>query len=250
MMGAERRSMVMTEEEKRLTAYHESGHALVGFFSPASDPIHKATIIPRGRALGMVMRLPLGDRISVSREKLNADIAVAMGGRVAEELIFGHDKVTAGAASDIEQATKIARHMVTQWGMSDKLGPMSYGENQQEVFLGHSVTQTKSVSEATAQLIDAEVRKLVEGGFGTAKSIISTNLERLHDLANALLEHETLTGEEVGAVLRGEPFPKSSPPHEPPSAAAPSGGKRGSVPTTAPPKEDTGGMEPSPQPGA
>ena len=173
MMGAERRSMVMTEEEKRLTAYHESGHALVGFFSPASDPIHKATIIPRGRALGMVMRLPLGDRISVSREKLNADIAVAMGGRVAEELIFGHEKVTAGAASDIEQATKIARHMVTQWGMSDKLGPMSYGENQQEVFLGHSVTQTKSVSEATAQLIDAEIRRLVEGGFGTAKTIIA-----------------------------------------------------------------------------
>ena len=174
-----------------------------------------------------------------------------MGGRVAEELIFGHEKVTAGAASDIEQATKIARHMVTQWGMSDKLGPMSYGENQQEVFLGHSVTQTKSVSEATAQLIDAEVRQLVEGGFGTAKTIIGQNLERLHDLANALLEHETLTGEEVGAVLRGEPIPKSSPPREPPSAAAPSGGKRGSVPTTAaPPKDDAGGMEPSPQPGA
>jgi cell division protease FtsH len=251
MMGAERRSMVMTEEEKRLTAYHESGHALVGYLSPASDPIHKATIIPRGRALGMVMRLPLGDRISVSREKLNADIAVAMGGRVAEEMIFGHEKVTAGAASDIEQATKIARHMVTQWGMSDKLGPMSYGENQQEVFLGHSVTQTKSVSEATAQLIDAEIRKIVEGGFGTAKTIISENLDRLHDLASALLEHETLTGEEVGAVLRGEPIPKSPPPQEPPSAAAPTGGKRGSVPNTAPPpKDDTGGMEPSPQPGA
>ena len=151
MMGAERRSMVMTEDEKRLTAYHEAGHAIVGCNSPASDPIHKATIIPRGRALGMVMRLPEGDRISVSREKLNADIAVAMGGRVAEELIFGHEKVTAGAASDIEQATKIARHMVTHWGMSDELGPMSYGENQQEVFLGHSITQTKHVSEATAQ---------------------------------------------------------------------------------------------------
>jgi cell division protease FtsH len=158
--------------------------------------------------------------------------------------------VTSGAASDIEQATKIARHMVTQWGMSEKLGPMSYGENQQEVFLGHSVTQTKSVSEATAQLIDAEVRQLVEDGFQTAKAIIGQNLERLHDLANALLEHETLTGEEVGAVLRGEPIPKSSPPHEPPGAAAPSGGKRGSVPTTAPPKGDTGGLEPSPQPGA
>ena len=171
-----------------------------------------------------------------------------MGGRVAEELIFGYEKVTAGAASDIEQATKIARHMVTQWGMSDKLRPMSYGENQQEVFLGHSVTQTKSVSESTAQLIDAEIRRLVEAGFDTAKTIIAENLERLHDLANALLEHETMTGEEVGAVLRGEPMPKS-PPHEPPSAAAPSGGKRGSVPTTAPPKNGTSGLAPSPPTG-
>jgi cell division protease FtsH len=249
MMGAERRSMVMTEDEKRLTAYHEAGHAIVGCHSPASDPIHKATIIPRGRALGMVMRLPEGDRISVSREKLNADIAVAMGGRVAEELIFGHEKVTAGAASDIEQATKIARHMVTHWGMSDELGPMSYGENQQEVFLGHSITQTKHVSEATAQLIDSEIRKIVDEGYSTAWSIISNDLDKLHDLANALLEHETLTGEEIGAVLRGEPLPRSSGPSDvPPSATAPSG-KRGSVPTTAAPK-DTGGLEPSPQPGA
>jgi cell division protease FtsH len=248
-MGAERRSMVMTEDEKRLTAYHEAGHALVGHFSPASDPIHKATIIPRGRALGMVMRLPEGDRISVSREKLNADIAVSMGGRVAEELIFGYDKVTAGAASDIEQATKIARHMVTHWGMSDKLGPLSYGENQQEVFLGHSVTQTKNVSEATSQLIDSEIRRLVEAGYETAQNVIKGNVPLLNDLANALLEHETLTGEEVSAILRGEPMPKA-PPHETPSAAAPAGGKRGSVPTTAPPPRDTGGMEPSPQPGA
>src|SRR5918996_135866 len=249
MMGAERRSMVMTEDEKRLTAYHEAGHAIVGYHSSASDPIHKATIIPRGRALGMVMRLPEGDRISVSREKLNADISVAMGGRVAEELIFGHEKVTAGAASDIEQATKIARHMVTQWGMSDKLGPMVYGENQQEVFLGHSITQSQNISEATARLIDAEIRGIVDDGYTGAQDIISNNLDRLHDLANALLEHETLTGEEVSAVLRGDPMPKA-PPQEPPSAAAPSG-RRGSVPTTAPPpKDDAGGMEPSPQPGA
>jgi cell division protease FtsH len=250
MMGAERRSMVMTEDEKRLTAYHEAGHAIVSFHSPASDPIHKATIIPRGRALGMVMRLPEGDRISVSREKLNADIAVAMGGRVAEELIFGHEKVTAGAASDIEQATKIARHMVTHWGMSDELGPMSYGENQQEVFLGHSITQTKHVSEATAQMIDSEIRKIVDEGYSSAWSIVSNDLDKLHDLANALLEHETLTGEEIGAVLRGDPMPKSSGPSDvPPSATAPTG-KRGSVPTTAPPKDAPGGMEPSPQPGA
>ena len=211
MMGAERRSMVMTEEEKRLTAYHEFGHALVGYFSPASDPIHKATIIPRGRALGMVMRLPEGDRISVSREKLKADIAVAMGGRVAEELIFGYDKVTAGAASDIEQATKIARHMVTQWGMSDKLGPMAYGENQQEVFLGHSITQSQERlrgDRAADRRRDPPARR--RAAIGTAQTIIASNLERLHDLANALLEHETLTGEEVGAVLRGEPMPKSA----------------------------------------
>ena len=249
MMGAERRSMVMTEDEKKLTAFHEAGHALVGHFSPASDPIHKATIIPRGRALGMVMRLPEGDRISVSREKLEADIAVAMGGRVAEELIFGHDKVTAGASSDIEQATKIARHMVTHWGMSDKLGPIAYGENQQEVFLGHSVTQTKNVSEETAQLIDSEIRELVDTGYDKARNLITDNIDRLNDLANALLEHETLTGDEISAILRGEPMPKTPPP-EPPSASAPTGGKRGSVPSTAPDDaEDTGGMEPSPQPG-
>ncbi len=250
MMGAERRSMVMTEDEKKLTAFHEAGHALVGHFSPASDPIHKATIIPRGRALGMVMRLPEGDRISVSREKLEADIAVAMGGRVAEELVFGHDKVTAGASSDIEQATKIARHMVTHWGMSDKLGPIAYGENQQEVFLGHSVTQSKNLSEETAQLIDTEIRQLVDTGYEKARTLITESLERLHDLANALLEHETLTGDEISAILRGEPMPKA-PPQEPPSASAPTnGGKRGSVPSTAPDdSEDTGGMEPSPQPG-
>ncbi|MEM9442770.1 MAG: ATP-dependent zinc metalloprotease FtsH [Pseudomonadota bacterium] len=251
MMGAERRSMVMTEDEKKLTAFHEAGHALVGHFSPASDPIHKATIIPRGRALGMVMRLPEGDRISVSREKLEADIAVAMGGRVAEELVFGHDKVTAGASSDIEQATKIARHMVTQWGMSDKLGPIAYGENQQEVFLGHSVTQSKNLSEETAQLIDAEIRQLVDTGYDKARTLINDHIDRLNDLANALLEHETLTGDEISAILRGEPMPKAPPP-EPPSASAPSGGKRGSVPSTSPADddaEDTGGMEPSPQPG-
>jgi cell division protease FtsH len=158
--------------------------------------------------------------------------------------------VTAGAASDIEQATKIARHMVTHWGMSDKLGPMSYGENQQEVFLGHSITQQKQISESTAQLIDAEIRGLVDEGYARARDVISSEIHRLHDLANALLEHETLTGEEIGAILRGEPMPKpSAQVHE--AGAAPSGGKRGSVPTTAPPPKDAApGMEPSPQPGA
>ncbi|WGF87308.1 ATP-dependent zinc metalloprotease FtsH [Marinivivus vitaminiproducens] len=256
MMGAERRSMVMTEEEKRLTAYHEAGHAIVGFFCPASDPIHKATIIPRGRALGMVMRLPEGDRISVSREKLTTDIAVAMGGRVAEELIFGHDKVTAGASSDIQQATKIARHMVTQWGMSDELGPVGYGENQQEVFLGHSVTQSKNVSEATAQKIDQEIRKLIEAGYSKANSMLVEHNDKLHDLANALLEYETLTGEEIAAILRGQPMPKperhsSAEPTAPTDSGAtpsPSGGRRSSVPSSRPASD--GGIEPSPQPGA
>ncbi|MCB2053378.1 MAG: cell division protein FtsH, partial [Geminicoccaceae bacterium] len=250
MMGAERRSMVMTEEEKRLTAYHEGGHAVVAFFSPASDPIHKATIIPRGRALGMVMRLPEGDRISVSRERLDADIAVAMGGRVAEELIFGHEKVTAGAASDIQQATRIARHMVTQWGMSDELGPVGYDENQQEVFLGHSVTQQKNVSEATAQKIDTEIRRIVETGYKRAREVLEEHLALLHELSSKLLEHETLTGDEIRAILRGEPMPASKSYDDTPPKSDTPGGKRGSVPTTKPrDDEGPGDFHPEPQPG-
>jgi cell division protease FtsH len=249
MMGAERRSMVMTEDEKKLTAFHEAGHAVMAYYSPASDPIHKATIIPRGRALGMVMRLPLGDRLSVSREKLKADIAVAMGGRVAEEQVFGHDKVTAGASSDIQQATKIARHMVTQWGMSESLGPIGYDENQQEVFLGHSVTQSKNVSEATAQQIDNEIRKIVEEGYHLAQTTLRERSDELHALANALLEHESLNGEEIGAIIRGEPMPKPAKAADSPSKpTAPTGGKRGSVPTTKPADEGPHG-DPAPQPG-
>ncbi len=250
MMGAERRSMVMTEDEKKLTAYHEAGHAVMAYYSPASDPIHKATIIPRGRALGMVMRLPLGDRLSVSREKLKADIAVAMGGRVAEEQVFGHDKVTAGASSDIQQATKIARHMVTQWGMSDALGPIGYDENQQEVFLGHSVTQSKNVSEATAQKIDNEIRKIVEEGYHLAQETLREKSNDLHALAQGLLEYESLTGEEINAILRGEPMPKPArAPEQPPKSSAPTGGKRSSVPTTRPADGGPSG-DPAPQPGA
>ena len=158
MMGAERRSMVMSEDEKKLTAYHEGGHAIVTLHVPASHPIHKATIIPRGRALGMVMRLPEADQLSQSREQMESDLAIAMGGRVAEELIFGHDKVTSGASGDIKQATGLARAMVTQWGMSDELGPLAYGDNQDEVFLGHSVSRQQSMSEETARKIDSEVR--------------------------------------------------------------------------------------------
>src|ERR1035437_7612233 len=168
MMGAERRSLVMTDEEKMLTAYHEGGHAIVALNVKATDPVHKATIIPRGRALGMVMQLPERDKLSMSREQMTSRLAIMMGGRVAEEMVFGREKVTSGAASDIEQATKLARLMVTRWGLSDKLGTVAYGENQDEVFLGYQVSRQQNISEATAQTIDAEVRKLVEAGYAEA----------------------------------------------------------------------------------
>ena len=202
MMGAERRSLAMTDEEKKLTAYHESGHAIIAFYSPDSDPIHKATIIPRGRALGMVMRLPEGDRISMSRSKLLADLKVAMGGRLAEEMIFGVGKVTTGASSDIRMATDIARRMVTEWGMSDKLGFQCYGEPQQEVFLGHSLgSQRQGISETTAQIIDEEVRIILDTCYHEARKILIDKQDQLHILAKGLLEYETLTGEEIKTLL-------------------------------------------------
>jgi cell division protease FtsH len=203
MMGAERRSMVMTEEEKRNTAYHEGGHALVALTVPAADPVHKATIIPRGRALGMVMQLPEGDRYSVNYEQMTSRLAIMMGGRVAEELIFGKDKVTSGASSDIQAATSLARNMVTRWGYSDKLGLVSYGDNQEEVFLGHSVSRTQNVSEETANIIDAEVKRLVQAGYDEAKKILTKRLKDLHTLAKALLEYETLSGDEIIGALKG-----------------------------------------------
>lgn len=244
MMGAERRSMVMTDEEKRLTAYHEGGHAIVAMNLPASDPIHKATIIPRGRALGMVVRLPEGDRISLSREKLETDISVAMGGRIAEEMIFGYDKVTSGASSDIKMATQIARSMVTQFGMSDDLGPLSYNENEQEVFLGHSVTQTKNVSENTANAIDAEVRRIVDEGYKRAQDILISKEDQLHRLAEALLEYEALNGDEIGSILRGETFSRPDNDEPPPRR-----GHRGTVPNSGD-AAGTGDLEPKPQPGS
>lgn len=204
MMGAERRSMVMSDQEKKLTAYHEAGHAIVALHEPQSDPIHKATIVPRGRALGMVMRLPEGDRLSMARDKLHADLAVAMGGRVAEEIIFGDQKVTTGASGDIKMATDMARRMVTEWGMSDKLGMLHYGGDQEEVFLGHSVARTKNMSDATAAVIDAEIRRFVEAGYARAKHVLTENLDQLHKLAQGLLEHEMLSGDEIKALLRGE----------------------------------------------
>lgn len=202
MMGAERRSMVMTEQEKKLTAYHEAGHALVSLYKKHSDPIHKATIIPRGRALGMVMRLP-EDRVSMSRAKLMADLAVAMGGRIAEEVIFGEDMITTGASSDIQQATNIAKHMVTEWGMSEKMGMIKYGDNSQEVFLGHSVTQTKSISDKTAEMVDGEVRRIVDESYLDAKTIITKHIDQLHEIALALIEYETLTGDEIRDLMAG-----------------------------------------------
>jgi len=205
MMGAERKSMIMTEEEKKLTAYHEGGHALVALSVPATDPVHKATIIPRGRALGMVMQLPERDKFSMSYEQMTSRLAILFGGRVAEEMIFGKEKVTSGASSDIGQATKLARAMVTKWGFSDLLGAVEYGENQEEVFLGHSVARNQNVSEDTAKLIDQEVKRLVKSGEDEARRILTEKMEDLHTLAKALLEYETLTGDEIVNALKGVP---------------------------------------------
>src|SRR3569623_681408 len=204
MMGAERKPLGMTEEEKMLTAYHEGGHAIVGRNVAATDPIHKATIIPRGRALGMVMQLPERDKLSMSLEQMTSRLAIMMGGRVAEEMIFGNEKVTSGAASDIEQATRLARMMVTRWGLSKELGTVSYGENNDEVFLGMQVNRQQNVSEATAQKIDTEVRRLVETGYKDATRILTEKRADLEALAKGLLEFEPLSGDEIVDLLKGK----------------------------------------------
>jgi cell division protease FtsH len=245
MMGAERRTLVMTEDEKRLTAYHEAGHAICALNVAATDPVHKATIIPRGRALGMVMQLPERDKLSMSVEQMTSRLAIMMGGRIAEELIFGKEKVTSGAASDIEQATRLARMMVTRWGLSDALGTVSYGENQEEVFLGHSVSRTQNVSEETAQKIDSEIRRLVEEGLAEARGILTAHANDLETLAQGLLEYETLTGEEIRNLLAGKP-----PVRETPEDTTPT--KSSTVPLTKKPRRptgepDAGGLEPQPQ---
>ncbi|MDP6406153.1 MAG: ATP-dependent zinc metalloprotease FtsH [Alphaproteobacteria bacterium] len=247
MMGAERRSMVMSDEEKKLTAYHESGHAVVAARCSASDPIHKATIIPRGRALGMVQRLPERDRLSVSREKMLADITVAMGGRIAEEHVFGHDKVTSGASQDIEVATHFAREMVTRYGMSEELGPLTYAENQEEVFLGHSVARTQNISEKTSETIDAEIRRIVEECYVRAEEILTGEMDKLHKVAAALLDYETLTGDEINEIMAGHDIERQKPsdtPEDqmPPSAVPTSGGPGGKSPKGKP------GFGPEPQP--
>jgi cell division protease FtsH len=243
MMGAERRTLVMSEEEKRLTAYHEAGHAVVALKVPATDPVHKATIIPRGRALGMVMQLPERDKLSMSFEQMTSRLAIMMGGRVAEEIIFGKDKVTSGAASDIQQATKLARLMVTQWGFSEQLGTVMYGENQDEVFLGMSVGRQQNVSEATAQKIDGEIRRLVEAGYDEATRLLTENRDELEVLAKGLLEYETLTGEEIRDLLNGKPPLRDSGEPKPPSrsSAIPTAGRN------RPRGEPDTGLEPQPQ---
>ena len=244
MMGAERRSMVMTEDEKKLTAYHEAGHALVGLKVRKHDPLHKVTIIPRGRALGVTMSLPERDRLSFSKLELESKLAVMYGGRVAEELVFGKENVTTGAGNDIQQATSWARRMITEFGFSDKLGRLRYSDNEEEIFLGHSVTRQKNISDKTAALIDEEVRRLIDEAEKTARVILTKDRKELEIIAKALLEYETLTGDEVNALLRGESIirPEDEPPGE--------SGHKSSVPSAGKSKKDKGasGMDPEPQP--
>ncbi|MBV6521519.1 MAG: ATP-dependent zinc metalloprotease FtsH [Gemmatimonadaceae bacterium] len=232
MLGAERKSLVMKEEERRLTAYHEAGHAVCAIMVKGNDPLHKVTIVPRGRALGLAFTLPEDDRVSVTREQIEARLAMAYGGRVAEELIFGRDRVTTGAASDIQQATGIARRYVTQWGLSDAIGPILVGDNEQEVFLGQQIMSRREVSEKTAQMVDAEVKNVIDRAFEKARATLTEHFDLLHRVAKALLERETLAREDIAVLMRGEelpprpPLPPASPAstplgHVPPKAAVP-----------------------------
>jgi cell division protease FtsH len=242
MMGAERRTLVMTDDEKRLTAYHEAGHAIVALNVPATDPVHKATIIPRGRALGMVMQLPERDKLSMSYEQMTSRLAIMMGGRIAEEMIFGKEKVTSGAQSDIEQATRLARMMVTRWGFSPELGTVAYGENQEEVFLGMSMGRQQNISESTAQTIDSEVRRLVEDGLIDARRILTEKQADLEALAKGLLEYETLSGDEIRNLIDGQPPIRDS-------GDASSSARGSAVPTAGRgrPRETDGRLKPQPQ---
>jgi cell division protease FtsH len=240
MMGAERRSMVMTEKDKEETAYHEAGHALVGLHVPGNDPLHKVTIIPRGRALGVTMNLPEADRYSLKFREITAKLAMMFGGRLAEEIIYGPENVSTGASNDIQQATNLARRMVTEWGMSEKLGRLRYVDNQEEVFLGHSVTRSQTISGATAKLIDEEVRRIIEEAETKARTVLTEHIDELHAIAKALLEYETLSGDEVRDLLAGKPIRQggdNTGPHKP----------RSSIPTSGTaPKPTTGGFEPKP----
>ena len=247
LMGAERRSMVMSEDEKKLTAYHEAGHAVVMLHVKGHEPLHKVTIIPRGRALGLAMYLPERDRLSQSITEIRALIASAFGGRVAEDMIFGAENVTTGAAQDIKVATQYARRLVTEFGFSDKLGPLRYADNEEEVFLGHSVTQRKNVSDATAAVIDSETRRFVEEGEAEARRILEKYRDQLEMIAEALLEHETLDRAEIDALLRGDPIERAKPP-EPPTGAPTGAGPRSSIPGGKRRRGPEPGGEPTPQP--
>jgi cell division protease FtsH len=244
MMGAERRSMAMTEEEKLATAYHEAGHAIVNIVVPGNDPLHKVTIIPRGRALGVTMSLPERDRLSYSKTWCEGKIAMAFGGRVAEQIVYGREHLNTGASSDITQATNIARRMVTEWGMSEKLGPLLYNENQQEVFLGHAITQRQNMSEDTARLIDEEVRRIVVAGEQKAWEVLTAHRTQLEAITMALMEYETINGDEVATLMRGEKIVRRSDDEGtkgPIGSAVPASGKHR-------PREEpgSGGMEPQP----
>ncbi len=242
LMGSERRSMAMTAEEKLATAYHEAGHAIVNLEVPDADPLHKVTIIPRGRALGLTMSLPERDRYSISKSWLESRIAICFGGRIAEQLIYGETHLNSGASNDIMQATEMAKRMVTEFGMSDVLGPLRYSDNAEEVFLGYQITQRKSLSDETAKLIDQEVRRIVEEGRDKAREILERHLDRLHAVAKALVEFETLTGDEVKAILKGETLNRSD------TAGAKAAPKpRSAIPSSGAP---LGGLEPKPQPGS
>jgi cell division protease FtsH len=244
MMGAERRSMAMTEEEKRATAVHESGHALVNVFVKGNDPLHKVTIIPRGRALGVTWSLPEADKLSYSKEWCDAKIAMSFGGRVAEQLVYGEEHINTGASNDIMQATNIARRMVTEWGMSDVLGPLRYAANEQEVFLGHSVTQRQNMSGETAKLVDQEVRRIVTDGEKVARQVLTEHKADLLLLADTLVEYETLSGDEVMAVLRGEKLSRPIDAPVPPSAPTPALPITDEDPTPAPHPGGWGGAAP------
>jgi cell division protease FtsH len=223
MMGAERKSMVMRDEERKLTAYHEGGHAICAIKVKGNDPLHKVTIVPRGRTLGVAWTLPEDDRVSVTREQLEANLVKAYGGRVAEELVFGRDRVTTGAASDIQQATGLARRYVSQWGLSDEIGPVLVGDNEQELFLGREIQTRREVSERTAQLVDSEVSRVIKEAYSRATAVLQENMDLLHTVATALLDRETLTGDEVAALARGETLPPRpvSPPPAAPALTAP-----------------------------
>ncbi len=205
MMGAERKSMVMSEEEKKLTAYHEAGHAIVGRLVPSHDPVYKVSIIPRGRALGVTMFLPEEDRYSFSKQRLESQISSLFGGRIAEELIFGADMVTTGASNDIQRATELSRNMVTKWGLSERLGPLTYSEEEGEVFLGHSVTQHKNVSDETAHTIDAEIRAIIDRNYTRAETMLKENLDKLHAMSEALIKYETIDSDQIDDIMSGKP---------------------------------------------